>query len=123
MEMKRTLATLLAVVLLVGTVFALSGCDGTKETATPADGDKGVSIVGAWEYESGGYTYTFNEDGTGQYDVAGTVMPFTYEIDGENLSILYEGNTAAFETTFEIKGGTLNIIDSLGNDTLYKKVK
>ena len=70
------------------------------------------------------YTYTFNEDGTGKYELRTTSMEFTYEIkDGNKLAITYTGSTAAFESTFEINGDTLNIKDSLGRDTIYKKVK
>ena len=36
-------------------------------------------------------------------------------------AILYDGNTAPFETTFSIDGKKLNIKDSFGNDTIYTK--
>ena len=79
-------------------------------------------LVGSWEYETGGYTYTFNADGTGTYDVGtDTPMKFTYTDDGTNLSILYDGNTAPFESTYTIDGDKLNIKDSFGSDTIYIK--
>ena len=85
-------------------------------------------IVGKWKnsttikgYE---FIYTFNKDGTGKYDAAGTIMNFTYKIEGDNISIKYEGeNMEPFDTKFSIDGNTLNIVDSFGNDTLYKKEK
>ena len=49
-------------------------------------------------------------------------MEFTYTAteDGK-LSITYNGNTSAFETTYTIDGNTLNIKDSFGSDTIYKR--
>ena len=48
-------------------------------------------------------------------------MKCTYKIDGDKISILYDGSTVPFETTFSIENDTLNVIDSLGNDTLYTR--
>jgi len=103
---KRTI--ILSLILMLG-VFALVGCGASKK-----------GIVGVWAYNNS-YIYTFNEDGTGNYDAAGTKMEFTYTTEGEKLSILYTGNTAPFETTYTIEGDTLNIKDSFGNDTIYKR--
>ena len=101
--------SLLSIVLVCAFLLLLTAC-----------GKKG--IVGTWEYNTGGYTYTFNEDGTGNYAYGETKMEFTYTAseDGK-LSILYSGNTAAFETTYTIDGNTLNIKDSFGSDTIYKR--
>ena len=91
-------------------VVVLSGC-----------GKKG--LVGKWTNDYAGYTftYTFNSDGTGTYDSAGTLMKFTYTTDGDKISILYEGNTVTWDTTYEIKGNELNVKDSNGKDTIYKR--
>ena len=68
--------------------------------------------------------YTFNSDGTGKYDAAGTIMKFTYTLKGDKISIQYEGeNMESFDTKYSIDGNTLNVVDSLGHDTLYKKIK
>ena len=48
-------------------------------------------------------------------------MEFTYTTEGDKISILYKGNTAPFETTFTIEGNKLNMKDSFGKDTIYKK--
>lgn len=77
------------------------------------------SLVGKWAHDS--FVYTFNEDKTCSYDAAGTLMKCTYKVDGDKLSILYDGSTASFDTTFTIKGNKLNVKDSLGNDTIYIK--
>jgi len=97
---------ILVVVVLCFAVLLLVGC-----------GKKG--LTGSWKSESGNYTYTFKEDGTGTYDVSGTKMEFTYTTEGSKLSITYKGTTAPFETTFEINGNKLNVKDSFGNDTIY----
>ena len=99
----------LTITLLCVSVLLLTAC-----------GKKG--IVGTWEYNTGGYTYTFNEDGSGNYAYGESKMEFTYTAteDGK-LSILYTGNTDAFETTYTIDGNTLNIKDLFGSDTIYKR--
>ena len=102
--MKSIKNICLVAFLAVG-LFLLTAC-GKKE-----------GIVGKWTYQSGGYTYTFNEDGTGDYNGS----KFTYTIDGDKLSILYDGNTAAFETTFTIDGDKLDVKDSNGNSTIYNR--
>ena len=110
--MRKIAISILIATLLIVALLALTGC-----------GSKSNGIVGKWKYDGADYTYTFNDDGTGDYDAFGTKMEFTYTIDGDKISILYTGNTAPFETTYSIDGDTLNIVDSFGGDTLYKKVK
>lgn len=103
---KRVLLTL----VLAITVVSMAGC-----------GKKG--LVGKWslDYAGSTYTYTFNDDGTGTYDAAGTLMKFKYTTNGNKISITYDGNTSSFDTTFEIKGNELNVKDSFGEDTIYKR--
>lgn len=115
--MKKTLKITLIITMLLSAVLVLAGCGEKKEdkknTVNP--------IVGSWKYESGDYTYTFNEDGTGDYSFSSAKMEFTYKTEGNKLSITYKGNTTAFETEYSINGDTLNVKDSFGKDTLYKK--
>lgn len=113
--MKKTMKALVLVAVLCASIFALTGC-GKKENKQNVN-----PIVGTWKYQSGGYTYTFKEDGTGDYSVSSTKMEFTYKTEGSKISILYKGNTSPFETEYSINGDTLNIKDSFGRDTLYKK--
>ncbi len=103
--MKKVLLS----VLLCASILLLTAC-----------GKKG--IVGIWEHSNGGYTYTFNEDGSGNYKYGTTSIEFTYTTseDGK-LSILYKGNTDPFETTYTISGKKLYIKDSFGSDTIYKR--
>ena len=98
----------LATILLVVGVLSLTGC-----------GEKKNTIVGKWAH--GSFVYTFNEDKTCSYDAAGTLMKCTYEVEGEKLSILYDGNTSPFETTYSIDGNKLNVKDSFGSDTIYER--
>ena len=93
----------------------------SKSDSSKAEASADNKLVGSWEYESGGFTYTFNDDKTGVYDVAGQKMKFTYEADGSTLSILYDGNTAPMELEYELSGDTLNVKDSTGSDTIYKR--
>ena len=127
------LLALLCAVILVCSLAACGNSGNTTDANTGSNTDANTAttaaaadtaadpIVGSWEYESGGYTYNFNADGTGTYDVGSTVMNFTYELKGSVLSLLYEGNTDPLELEYEISGDTLNVKDSFGSDTIYKR--
>ena len=105
--MKKIAITVLIFIVCLGLV----GCN-NKKSKNP--------IVGTWAYNSN-FVYTFNEDKTCQYNVTGTIMKCTYEIEGENLSILYDGDKIPFETTFKIDGNKLEIADSMGSTVTYEK--
>lgn len=77
-------------------------------------------LVGSWEHSSG-YTYVFAADGTGSYGRGDSKMEFTYTVEGDQLSILYTGNTAPFVTTWRIEGTTLIILDSFNSEVRYEK--
>ena len=108
----KTVTKLIAVFCVVLMLASLAACGGGADSG---------SIVGSWEYEAGGFTYTFNADGTGSYDAAGTVMNFTYETNDNMLNILYDGMTTPWITEYEIDGDTLNVHDVSGSDTIYKR--
>ena len=115
--MKKTVKMLAIVAVLMVAMLGLTGCGANKK-----DEKANVNpIVGSWKYESGDYIYTFKEDGTGEYSYYSTKMEFTYKTEGDKLSITYKGSTAPFETTYEINGDKLNVKDSFGKDTIYKK--
>lgn len=101
-------------ILLLTLCLVLVGC-GKDDGKTK----KEPTIIGKWA--NSGFVYTFNEDKTCSYDVYGTIMKCTYEIDGDKISILYDGSTASFDTTYSIDGDKLNIIDSFGEDTIYDR--
>lgn len=110
--MKKVFSIIALIIVLVASVVLLAGC-GKKEES------KG--IIGTWEYVSGGYTYTFNEDKTGNYAYGDAKMDFTYEDDGSKVSMLYTGNTAPLELEYRIEGNKLIMKDSLGSDVEYVK--
>ena len=93
--------------------------DSAAETAKADAMDTG--LVGSWEYEIVGFTYTFNSDGSGVYDVAGTQIKFTYTAENSVLSITYEGTSAPMQLEYVLSGDTLNVKDSAGNDTIYHR--
>ena len=93
--------------------------DPAAESAKAGATDTG--LVGTWEYEIVGFTYTFNSDGSGVYDVAGTQMKFTYTAENSVLSITYEDSTAPIQLEYVLSGDTLNIKDSAGSDTIYHR--
>ena len=136
--MKKMIFVLLTFAV-VGMLSVFTGCGEEKETSSIGVSESSVSdsseveteaeaeteaaaeetgLVGVWEYEAGGYTYTFNEDGTGQYDLGGTIMKLTYEDKG---TILFEGNTDPMELEYSMSDGKLIIIDSLGDEVVYKR--
>ncbi len=82
-----------------------------------------TTIVGKWEADGyKGFIYTFNEDKTCSYDVAGSKRDCTYEMKDNKLSILFNGDTAPFETEYRIENNQLIIKDSLGNDVKYNAI-
>ena len=117
MKTTRRVVSVLCIVMIAIVTLALTGCgkkDGKSDKAT---------LVGSWEYNRGSstYAYNFKDDKTGSYSVYGTEMPFTYEDDGQKVTILYEGNTVSSTFEYKIEGNKLIIKDSFGNDVEYIK--
>ena len=113
--MKKLVIGLFTIVLCLFLV-SCSKVEGNKE------------IVGTWvndtTLEGYEFIYTFLEDGTGTYDVAGTIMNFKYTIKGDRISFEFtDEDMETLDTTFEIKDDVLNVRDSNGEDVLYEKVK
>ena len=94
-------------------VLLLNGCNKNENSK------KGATIIGDWN--NSGFVYTFNEDKTCQYDAVGTIMKCTYTIDGDKLSILFEGDDLPFDTTYRIEDNKLIIKDSFDEDTVYTR--
>lgn len=113
--MKKTVKSLLIITMLLSAILLFAGCGNKK------DNKSSNPIVGVWKSDLGDFTYHFNDDGSGYYDVYGTKMEFTYTAENGKISILFKENTVPFETDYNINGDTLNVKDSFGNDTLYKK--
>ncbi len=116
-ETKQTVSDTKSVSTKSETAAVKETVEESKSNAKTAD----TNIVGSWEYKDGGFTYIFKDDGTGTYDVSGSLMKFTYEADGSTLSILYENSTEPMELEYELDGDKLNVKDSMGNDTIYNR--
>ena len=114
----KKFVTLLLVAILSTTVLA--GC-GTGN----GSGNSGLTqterdIVGVWEYEGGGYIYEFKADGTGTYTIIDSVLTFTYTIEGNVVTLVYEDDVP-LEVEFELNGDSLTMKDSFGNDIIYNR--
>ena len=126
--MKRALK-LLAVVSALTMLCTFAGCNnrnaGNESQASTISEQSADSLSGQWQSEElSDYIYTFNGDGTGQYDMAGKVLELNYATeDGKRtLTFLAEGYTPV-TLDYELDGDRLNIKDSFGKDTFYVKVK
>ena len=146
--MKRSNAFRLAAILSVFAVMsAFAGCaksDNTQTSTTSAESSagstvstestaskdeskasssEGTGLVGKWVSEeyNGGFVYTFNEDGTGNYDMMGSVMDLTYTIDSDTkmtISFLAEGYSP-MTLTYSLEGNKLTLNDSLGTKNVF----
>ena len=114
--MKTTLRLLaLTLCLIFAATFMVACNKGTKQSDEP------ITLVGQWEYSALNCTYTFNDDGTGSYNFAGSEMKFTYEDKGDSFSVLYDGNTVASDYEYVIEGNVLTITDSFGSPVEYTR--
>ncbi len=94
----------------------------TQAQAETTASAEGSPLIGSWEYEEiAGFTYTFNANGTGTYDVMGEVMNFTYTDNGNSIEMLYEDMDAPSTYEYSINGNSLTIKDSFGEDVKYVK--
>ena len=126
---KATFIKSLAVMLGISSVLGFAGCsksgnnhsDVSEQSAVESVSD---SLEGMWQSEQlSDYIYTFRADGTGQYDMAGKVLALEYTTDEGKitLSFLEEGYTPV-TLEYILDGDRLNIKDSFGKDTFYKRV-
>ncbi|MBQ6492951.1 MAG: hypothetical protein IJI92_03695 [Erysipelotrichaceae bacterium] len=106
----------LTILLILGSLLLVS-CSSKNNAITRGSGDPSKAIIGTWDskdYPGLGFTYVFKEDGTGTY----VGEKIYWKIDGDQISIRTE-DTEPFITDYEIKGNELNIVDGIGNDTIY----
>lgn len=93
--------------------------------APAANGEnKGTGIVGSFKFDDPGASLvlTFNADKTGVYDIMGQKMNFTYNDDGSNLNMKFEGDSNVTNTPYTLNGDTLTIKDASGSDMVYHRV-
>lgn len=85
----------------------------------------GGNIVGAWSYEESDIeiVYTFNADGTGSIDYAGTVMEMTYTTEGTTVTYTatYEGESETETLSYSVVGNELTMTDGEYPVTFTKK--
>ena len=134
--MKRMFKIMVSVLCLSAMLFAFTACSQNKGTSSenenvapienenvaPTENENVAPIVGKWEYEdSSDMYYTFNEDGTGLYYFVSGEMKFTYEDDGEAVTLYYETATEPSTYQYTIKDNVLSIEDSFGEYVTYIK--
>ena len=128
--MKQAAFALIVTAAFIASVFSFGGCSSQQDTPDTSDAvsDSSVTpaetLVGQWKCESlTDHIYTFNADGTGQYDMAGNVLKLSYTVEKDDLTITFlaEGYVPV-TLKYELKDGKLNIKDSFGNDTFYERI-
>ena len=68
-------------------------------------------------------TYTFNENGTGTYEIWGEVINFTYTVFGNELSIIYEEKYPPRKFEITVDDEALTIIDEkTGAQTILDRI-
>ena len=99
--------------------------NGSGNSAAPAASEsKGTGIVGSFKFDDPGASlvFTFNSDKTGVYNIMGQKMNFTYNDDGSNLNIKFDGDSNVTDTPYTLNGDTLTIKDASGSDMVYHRV-
>ena len=102
-NMKKVIAVLLVVLLIVGT---LSACGG---------GSGGNSLVGTWEMRRVGaqgvsiYAYIFNADGTGTRGHDEFIDEFTWTVDTPGEVLLTLDDNLVEDWNYSIDGRTLTL--------------
>lgn len=125
-----------AIAIAAASLFAFAACNNndndseqSRQTSVasepPKESEPADPLVGKWQAETlPEYVYTFNADGSGQYDMAGTILEMNYSTENGKITMNYttEGySSVTLDYVFE--GDRLNIKDSFGKDTFYLKVK
>ena len=83
------------------------------------------SIVGKWKTvdNKDDYYYLFNRDKTCSYEMNVARLDCKYEVEGDNLKILFNGNKNANSYKYHFKGKYLIISDSTGKERKFIKKK
>jgi len=103
---------LVLAVVLVG-AFLLVGCGGGSD-----------DIYGTWLRDSDGETtYTFNEDGTGAFDIGFAVLEFDWTEDSGVIRIANEEQNVTDALEFSVDGDTLTLTNAEGNSETYTRVE
>ena len=106
---------------ITGDPFAESESGTESEASIDAS-----AIIGSWldPESTWGTCFTFNADGTGARSttVDGASKPFTYKVEGDRITVVYDGGEEAWYTV-EPGAGTLTITDQFDNTAVYEAYK
>lgn len=99
--------------------------DATAPAANTAS--KGTGIVGTFRYVDAEVpeltsSYTFNQDGTGQYELLGEKLDLTYTTNGNILSIMFAGQNIPMDVEYTVDANALIIKDVTGGNVVYNRV-
>ena len=73
------------------------------------------SIVGLWAGSTDNeFYYLFNEDKTGSYTMGVDIQEFTYEIKGDTVVIVFNGNTKEHVYKYSVEDNVLTIENDYG---------
>lgn len=102
----------LGVLIIVAIVFFINACK-----------PKQPSVVGKWKSidAENEYYYLFNQDKTCSYEMLVARLDCTYEIDGDNINILYNGNDTTSTFQYHFEENTLIIQDESGKSSKFVK--
>jgi len=123
-----------AIAIAAASLFMFTACNNnnseqSSETSVVSEPSEELEpadpLVGKWYAETlPDYVYTFNADGSGQYDMAGTILEMNYSTENGKIKMNYttEGYSSV-TLDYILEEDRLNIKDSFGKDTFYLKVK
>lgn len=83
------------------------------------------TIIGKWKSTDTKkeYYYIFNEDKTCSYEMPAARLDCTYEIDNNQIKILYKGNDKPNTFEYQLKDESLIIKDESNNYNEFTKEK
>lgn len=130
---KNIFLILLTAAVAAGSLFMFAACNKNEDNSdkksdasiSSEDSKPADPLVGKWQAQTlPDYVYTFNADGSGQYNMAGTVLEMNYSTENGKITMNYttEGYSSV-TLDYILEEDRLNIKDSFGKDTFYLRVK
>lgn len=130
---NKTILRISAIAIAAASVFMFAACNKNDNDSEQSSQTSVVSepsepadpLVGKWQAETlPEYVYTFNADGSGQYDMAGTILEMNYSTENGKITMNYttEGYSSV-TLDYILEEDRLNIRDSFGKDVFYLRVK
>ena len=130
---KNIFLILLTAAVAAGSLFMFAACNKNEDNSdkksdasiSSEDSKPADPLVGKWQAQTlPDYVYTFNADGSGQYDMAGIILEMNYKTENGKITMNYttEGYSSV-TLDYILEEDRLNIKDSFGKDTFYIRVK